>query len=234
MLALHEGNLPAARSWLEAHDRWLACGGSVPGRSEGQVLWAVYHRAAGASARARASATEALAHATDPRQPLALLAAHRLLGELDTEARRFDAALMHLNASCALADACAAPYERVLTLLALAEMRAATDEQDEAARLLDEARSILTPLEAKPALARTDVLRARIAPRAAVGYRAGLTAREIEVLRLLAAGHTNRQIAHKLFLSERTIHVHVRNIFTKTSTDNRAAATAFAFRHNLA
>jgi DNA-binding CsgD family transcriptional regulator len=63
---------------------------------------------------------------------------------------------------------------------------------------------------------------------------ARLTAREIEVLRLLAAGHTNRQIAAALSLSEHTVHVHVRHIFEKTCTDNRAAATAFAFRHGLA
>jgi predicted ATPase/DNA-binding CsgD family transcriptional regulator/Tfp pilus assembly protein PilF len=62
---------------------------------------------------------------------------------------------------------------------------------------------------------------------------AGLSAREVEVLRLLAAGKSNREIADILFLSEHTVRVHVRHIFQKTGTDNRAAATAFAYQHNL-
>jgi DNA-binding NarL/FixJ family response regulator len=105
---------------------------------------------------------------------------------------------------------------------------------DEAIALLDMARMICVPLSAKPALARADALLKRIATHITPASPAGLTAREVEVLRLLAAGHTNRQIADVLSLSERTVHVHVRNILAKTRTENRAAATAFAFRHDLA
>ncbi|MHB8644498.1 MAG: ATP-binding protein, partial [Thermomicrobiales bacterium] len=78
-LALDEGGLATAKEWLEAHDRWLAWSGAVPGRSEGQTLWSQYYRQAGESDQAREHAERALAHATEPRQPLALLAAHRLL-----------------------------------------------------------------------------------------------------------------------------------------------------------
>ena len=54
-LALDAGDLPAARAWLEAHDRWLAWSGAVLGRAEGQLGWAAYHRAAGdLDGRARA------------------------------------------------------------------------------------------------------------------------------------------------------------------------------------
>jgi DNA-binding CsgD family transcriptional regulator len=235
-LALDEYELPTARAWLEQHDRWLAWSEAVFGRSEGQALWATYYRAAGDDERAHACATQALVNASEPRQPLALLTAHRLLGELDTAAERFDAAQAHLDESLTLADACAAPYERALTLLALTELHAATNRRTEAATLLDEARAILIPLDAKPALTRVDTLAARLAMMrpAAPTFPAGLSRREVEVLRLLAAGHTNRQIAEALFLSVRTVHVHVRNIFTKTQSDNRAAATAFAFRHGLA
>ena len=97
-------------------------------------------------------------------------------------------------------------------------------------------RAICTPLGAQPALARADALAARLdrAMDAAPAYPAGLSAREVEVLRLVAAGQTNREIADALFLSEHTVRVHVRNILTKTDTDNRAAATAFALRHGLA
>jgi DNA-binding CsgD family transcriptional regulator/tetratricopeptide (TPR) repeat protein len=63
---------------------------------------------------------------------------------------------------------------------------------------------------------------------------AGLSSREAEVLRLVAAGRSNRQIAQDLAISESTVAKHLTSIFNKTATDNRAAATAFAIRHGLA
>ena len=63
---------------------------------------------------------------------------------------------------------------------------------------------------------------------------AGLSAREVEVLRLVAAGRTNREIAGALVLSENTVARHLTHIFTKTGVENRAGATAFALRHGLA
>ncbi|MGI8856208.1 MAG: helix-turn-helix transcriptional regulator [Thermomicrobiales bacterium] len=235
-LSLDAGDLPTARDWLEAHDRWLDWSGSLLGKSEGQALWATYHRSAGDSEQAYHHVTQALIHATEPRQPLALLAAHRLLGELDTDAGRYDDAAIHLNASLALADACAAPYERALTLLAMAELRIATGEAADARALLDEARAICTPLGAQPALTRADALAARLATRADAPptYPAGLSPREVEVLRLVVAGQTNREIATALFLSEHTVRVHVRNILTKTDAQNRTEAATFALRHGLA
>ena len=62
---------------------------------------------------------------------------------------------------------------------------------------------------------------------------AGLSAREAEVLRHLAAGRTNREIAAALFLSPATINAHVNHILTKTDTTNRTEAAAFAHRHGL-
>jgi DNA-binding NarL/FixJ family response regulator len=61
----------------------------------------------------------------------------------------------------------------------------------------------------------------------------GLSVREVEVLRLVATGRTNKQIARELSLSERTIDRHVSNIFTKLSVPSRAAATAWAFQNGL-
>ena len=83
-LCLDAGDVPAARAWLAAHDRWLAWSESVLGRADGQVAWARYHRAAGDTARARAAADDALTLAATPDQPLVSLAAHRLLGEIAT------------------------------------------------------------------------------------------------------------------------------------------------------
>ena len=61
----------------------------------------------------------------------------------------------------------------------------------------------------------------------------GLTARELQVLRLVAAGRTNRSIAAELFLSERTVERHMSNILTKLGVSSRAAATAYAYQHQL-
>jgi DNA-binding NarL/FixJ family response regulator len=61
----------------------------------------------------------------------------------------------------------------------------------------------------------------------------GLTARELEVLRLVAAGQTNREIAAALVISERTVARHLQNIFAKLPVSSRTAAGAFAFEHGL-
>jgi DNA-binding CsgD family transcriptional regulator len=238
-LALDAGDLDTARAWLEAHDRWLAWSGGVLWRADGALGWADYCRAAGDAATAYRHAEAALAHATDPRQPLALLAAHRALGELDTEAGRYAEAGEHLDAALALADACAAPYERALTLLALAELRASEGHHAEADTLLSEARGLLVPLEARPALARADALTARLADRPsdtspAPAYPAGLSAREAEVLRLVAQGLANAEVGERLFLSPRTVQQHLRSIYNKLDVENRAAATRFAVEHGLA
>ena len=62
---------------------------------------------------------------------------------------------------------------------------------------------------------------------------AGLTAREIEVLRLVAAGKSNREIAAELYLSVKTVARHLSNIFYKIDVSSRTAATAFAYEHGL-
>src|SRR5262249_12722288 len=124
-MALDTGDPKMAKAWLDAHDRWLEWSGAVLGKSEGQALWAQYHRQTGNARESREHAERALTYASEPQQPLALLVAHRLLGELDTEAGRYTYAAAHLRESLTLADACAAPYERALTHLAHAELYAA-------------------------------------------------------------------------------------------------------------
>jgi DNA-binding CsgD family transcriptional regulator len=65
-------------------------------------------------------------------------------------------------------------------------------------------------------------------------YPAGLTAREVEVLRLLAGGLTDLQIAEKLMLSPRTVHAHISSIYNKLDVTSRSAATRYAIEHHLA
>lgn len=65
-------------------------------------------------------------------------------------------------------------------------------------------------------------------------YPAGLTAREVEVLCLVASGLTDLQIAEKLILSPRTVHTHISSIYRKLGITSRSAATRYAIEHDLA
>jgi DNA-binding NarL/FixJ family response regulator len=234
-LALDEGNLVLAQEWAACRERWVTWAGDVPGRAEQYLLEAECRRRAGDTIGARAAVRQALETASDPRQPLTLLAAHRLLGELDTDAGRLAEAEVHVRDALALADACAAPYERALTLLALADLRTATGDGDAARTALDDAHAICEPLGARPALARVEALAAHLTvpPTSAPPYPASLSSREVEILRLVAEGLTNPQVAERLFLSRRTVEQHLRSVFTKTGTPSRAAAARWAAEQGL-
>jgi DNA-binding NarL/FixJ family response regulator len=235
-LALEAGDLAAAHDWLVAHARWLDRLGAVLGQAELACLWGQYYRAARDDAQAEHHARRALAHASQPHQPLALLTAHRLLGELETDVGHVDQAQTHLSEALVLAESSRAVYERALTLLAMAALEIAVASGEAAMRQIEAARAILGPLRALPALARADRLADRARPMRAVppAFPAGLSVREVEVLRLLAAGKSNREIADALFLSPGTINVHVTHILTKTNTTNRTEAALFARDHGLA
>jgi predicted ATPase/DNA-binding CsgD family transcriptional regulator len=71
------------------------------------------------------------------------------------------------------------------------------------------------------------------APAPATGHPAGLTSREVEVLRLVAAGMTDAEVAGKLFLSRRTVNAHLRSIYRKLGVRSRSAATRYAVEHDL-
>jgi len=122
-----------------------------------------------------------------------------------------------------------APYEaarvRVLVGLACRQL----GDHDGAEMELDAARWAFQQLGAAPDLARAQALSGKTAAPAA----GELTAREVQVLRLVAAGQTNRAIATELVLSTRTVDRHVSNIFAKLGVSSRAAATAWAYEHQL-
>jgi DNA-binding NarL/FixJ family response regulator len=231
-IALDGGDLDDAHAWIESHERWLSWSGGVLGRADGQLLRARWHRAAGEISIARSRAASARAQAAAPRQPLALLAAERLLGLLALDLGETTTAERHLAAAVALADACATPYERALSLLALAEVRLASSQLDDAARLLDDVRTICLPLGAVPTLARAESLAARLSA-SPTAFPAGLSAREVEVLRLVTEGLTDREVADRLSISRRTVSQHLRSVYGKLDVPSRAAATRFAVEHNL-
>jgi DNA-binding CsgD family transcriptional regulator/tetratricopeptide (TPR) repeat protein len=122
-----------------------------------------------------------------------------------------------------------APYAaaRVRVLIGLA-CRAVGDE-DSANLEIDAAKSVFERLGATPDLSRIESLM-KGSPS---GRAHGLTPRELQVLRLVSAGKTNKAIASQLSLSGKTIDRHVSNIFNKLDVSTRSAATAFAYEHKL-
>jgi DNA-binding CsgD family transcriptional regulator len=140
-------------------------------------------------------------------------------------------------AAVALWQAADRPREEAYCLLREAECHVAAKQRDKAATAATAARDIAHRLGAAPIVAEVDALlsRTRIAPaplpRASTENRPyGLTDREFEVLALLGTGATNRQIARELFISDRTVGVHVSHVLHKLQVTNRAQAAAVAAR----
>jgi DNA-binding NarL/FixJ family response regulator len=137
-------------------------------------------------------------------------------------------ALPALRSACQLWQELDAPYDAARTRLLLAQAYRALGDEDAADLELDAAGLVF------------DRLGAALDARAVAGLRArpalpgGLTAREAEVLRLVAAGKSNREIAALLVLSDKTVARHLSNIFAKLGLSSRTAATAYAFEHGLA
>jgi DNA-binding NarL/FixJ family response regulator len=118
----------------------------------------------------------------------------------------------------------------VATLSVLIALACRSLADEEAAQLeLESARATFARIGARPDLRRVETL---LRPAQPVGL-PGLSAREIEVLRLIAAGKTNHAIAKELFLSERTVHRHVSNILDKLGVHSRTAAASYGIRHHI-
>jgi DNA-binding CsgD family transcriptional regulator len=139
------------------------------------------------------------------------------------------------GASTSLRQACETwrelemPYEEAQTRLLLAAVCEKRGDQDGRRLEIETARRIFTHLGAEPCLARI----AEQSERASHQRIGSLSERETQVLRLLAAGKTNRAIADELFISEKTVARHVSNIFAKLGVSSRTGASAWAFQHNL-
>ena len=156
------------------------------------------------------------------------MAAHAR-GAVELAEGRTQFALSTLRHAFELWQQAEAPYDtaKVRLLIALACRELADFESAELE--FDSARALFERLGATPDLARLDLLRSR----ARHTNQLGLSPREFQVLRHIAAGKTNKAISSELFVSERTIDRHVSNIFTKLSVSYRAAATAYAYNHKL-
>ena len=126
-----------------------------------------------------------------------------------------------------------APYETAIARLLHARACQAMDDHDGWAASLDIAIRLLRQLGAHADLAMAEATLARRPVHPGSHAPAGLSAREVDVLRLLATGATNKTIAAALIVSDKTVAHHVSNIFTKLGVSTRAAATAFAYQHGV-
>jgi DNA-binding CsgD family transcriptional regulator len=229
-LAIDASDPAAASSWLKAHDRWLDWSGSTRGRPESRLLWARLHELEGEMRSAEHFGQEALRLATDPRQPLMLLAAYRFLGQISINQGRYADAEQQTSTALDLADACSAPYERASTLLGLANLYLRTGRSHDVRRLLDEASGIGTDLEAAPLISAADNLGAELVSATDTSV---LTSREVDVLRLVAKGLTDAETAEQLYISPRTVGQHLRSIYNKLGVSSRTAATRIAMKDEL-
>ena len=106
------------------------------------------------------------------------------------------------------------------------------DDRLKAAALVDEAEQIAVALGMRPLAARIAGFRERYRVRLD-RKPAGLTTRELEILRLIATGKTNKEIAQALFISTNTVAIHVAHVLAKTGASNRTEAAAYAASHHL-
>lgn len=122
-----------------------------------------------------------------------------------------------------------APYEAARVRLAIARACQQLGDRDTAELELAAAGRVFAQLGAEPALAQVREVSGPQRPDTA----GGLTPRELEVLRLVATGAGNREIADTLVISEKTVARHLANIFAKLDLPSRSAATAYAYQHDL-
>jgi DNA-binding NarL/FixJ family response regulator len=213
-----DGAVRAVRRMLEEH-------GPGPARSGLLAAAVEVSLAAGDTPGAREVADElASLAATVDTEVVSALADHAR-GTVLLASGDVSAAIAALRTACKAWRELQMPYEVARTRFQLGLAYRTAGDDDAAELELDAARSAFESLGASVDLARIDSV-----TRAGHGV---LTERECEVLRLVAAGMTNREIAGELVISEHTVSRHLQNMFMKLGVTSRAAATAYAFQHHL-
>jgi DNA-binding CsgD family transcriptional regulator/Tfp pilus assembly protein PilF len=170
--------------------------------------------------------------------PFSMLSVDRVLGLLSQTRGDLDRAVAHFEDARAFCQRAGYIPELGWVCSDFAQAlvrRGGAGDKPRARDLLEEALNIASRLEMPPlrAIARGHLESLQAIPAASAAYPAGLSRREVEVLRLVAAGRSNREIARELFISLNTVANHVRSILTKTDTANRTEAAAYAHRVNL-
>ncbi|MFI7407569.1 LuxR C-terminal-related transcriptional regulator [Streptomyces sp. NPDC049627] len=215
----------------------LASGAGIGGLERCRLLAAQVEvcLALGRTAGARAAAQELRSLALDWQQrcgsaaTLLHASAAAACGSVAFAARDLDGALPLLRRALSLWLELGVPYEAAQVRMTLAAADRAAGDGDGARMELRAAEQAFRRLGAVPDARRAAALLADVRHR----QPGGLTEREIQVLRLVAAGRTNRAIAAELVISEHTVARHLNNIFAKLDVSSRAAATAYAYEHGL-
>jgi DNA-binding CsgD family transcriptional regulator len=177
--------------------------------------------------RARAFAEELIGLAGGSDLPLVQATVAHASGSVLLAGDDATGALTAFRRACRLWHELEVPYEEARARVGVSRACAALGDHDASTVERDAARAIFMRLGAGPDLERLD------APPSASGRADGLTERECDVLRQVAAGRTNRQIAAELSISEHTVARHLQNIFLKLQLTSRAAATAYAYEQGI-
>jgi DNA-binding NarL/FixJ family response regulator len=185
--------------------------------------------AAGELERAHAACRELEEIAARQRSDVLAAIAAQARGAISLSEGQAAEALATLRQALELWREVPAPYEVAQTRLLIGSACRMLGDEDTAALELDAARHLFAELGAASDLASIDSTKRR----AAEADLHGLTVREAEVLRLVAAGRSNREIAAALVISEHTVARHIQKIFAKLGVSSRTAASAFAFEHDL-
>ena len=184
--------------------------------------------AAGDHDRARSACNELEGIAAHNGSTMLRAQAATARGAVELAADDAGGALLALRRARRLWQELEAPYEEAQARVLISRACRSLLDDETAGLELEAARDVFERLGAKLDLARAETLRG-----AASSNGAGLTARELQVLRLISEGESNKSIASALVLSKRTVDRHVSNIFRKIRVTSRAAATAYAYRHEL-
>lgn len=184
--------------------------------------------AAGDLGAAAAECTQLASHAEAAGTPVLCALADHARGSVVLAEGDAGSALAHLRRACRAFHDIDLPYEAARSEVRIAEACRALGDAESARMAFDAARATFTRLGATPDLEALE--RASTDHPGSVGP---LTAREREVLRLVAAGKTNREIAEVLTISRHTVGRHLQNIFMKLDLSSRSAATAYAYEHGL-
>ncbi|HEX6759971.1 MAG TPA: LuxR C-terminal-related transcriptional regulator [Propionibacteriaceae bacterium] len=226
LLRLAEGRLNVATAAItrvlnEASDRLSRCQ-VLPAYVE--IMLAAHEVGA---ARSAADELFMIAQALDA--PLLRACAAQALGAVSLAEGDPSGALSPLRRALSIFGNLDAAYESARVRVLVGQACRALDDGDSAEIEFDTACQVLQHLDAKPDVERLQ----QLINSSALGYPKGLTAREVQVLNLVARGQTNREISSILMISEHTVARHLQNIFSKLGVPSRTAATAFALEHSL-
>jgi len=180
-------------------------------------------------AAARSAAQELTAVASAVNAPFLRASSSEAAGAVALADGDADAAVMLLRDACAIWRELDAPYEIARTRESTGLAYRQLGDEEGAQLEFEAAAETFERLGARPDAAR---VASRITSQAPAAH-GPLTGREVEVLRLIASGKTNRAIATELAISEKTVARHVSNILTKLDLPSRSAATAYAYSRNL-